>query len=54
LHLAALRGNAETVRTLLQLGAEQTNPDKNGRSPFRLALEKRESVSVSLCTTAGR
>ena len=45
---AALSGCRETVRVLLDLGADPNMTDAEGRPPLFLALQAGDSVCVSL------
>jgi ankyrin repeat protein len=42
MHLAALRGNDDTVKTLIELGADSAINDRNGRTPLKLAVDRRD------------
>ena len=46
LHLAALRGNADTVQTLSELGADKDLVDKKGLTARQLAKEKRDTNDI--------
>ena len=46
--LAALSGSRETVRVLLDLGADPNMTDAEGRPPLYAALQAGDAVCVSL------
>ena len=48
LMLAALYGSRETVRVLLDLGADPNKTDAEGRPPLYAALQAGDAVCVSL------
>ena len=48
LMFAALTGSRETVRVLLDLGADPNMTDAEGRPPLFIALQAGDAVCVSL------
>ena len=46
LHLACVRGPNKTVRRLLEHGADATILDSKGRTPLRIALEKKKQCGL--------
>lgn len=53
LHMAAMIGNAEFARWLLERGADKSATDMNGKSPLEVAIENGQSEVVLVLQAVG-
>ena len=51
--MAAERGDAELVRSLLEAGADANSPDREGRTALHAAVDQRSLGTVKLLLQAG-